>query len=382
MDSPRSVAFIHPSFERFGTPEHAMIQQILALKAVGFRVTVFTAHLPTDVMLRFEEDEIDFFCLSAWWTTLTLPTKRSVKKAGKQLKNLTNSYTAFVAYTELGLLWAAQALNFKKDDAKPLIWCAHKAPFSYFEEDASKALLKLRPLLESAVGMTAHFFPSSAFTSNRLNRLFGIHTSPHYFGIDLPMMHPLLQERIKDSFSIGTVSDLEPGKNVSMCIESFAYFLRSYPAFKGKVKLDIIGEGSLREALEEQAKEAKIGNYVRFLGRVEASELRRKLQEWEVVLLLPLQAPWSRIVLEAGVYGKPVIVANQGGLKETIADGESGFLVDPSSPQDIADRLHDLCAEPTTVMEMGRRAQDIVFTDFDAEEINKVWIEQLFKTGA
>lgn len=67
--------------------------------------------------------------------------------------------------------------------------------------------------------------------------------------------------------------------------------------------------------------------------------------------------------LEAGACGKPVIGGRSGGVPDAVAEGISGFLVDPENIQELADRLACLIANPQLRAQMGReglrRSRDV-----------------------
>ncbi len=63
-------------------------------------------------------------------------------------------------------------------------------------------------------------------------------------------------------------------------------------------------------------------------------------------------------VLEAGTSGIPVVATNAGGTGELVADGESGILVAPRSPSQIADAVLRLLNSPEQAQAMGRKAAE------------------------
>src|SRR5205085_1815667 len=50
--------------------------------------------------------------------------------------------------------------------------------------------------------------------------------------------------------------------------------------------------------------------------------------------------------LESMACGTPVIGSRVGGIKYTVLDGKTGFLVEPHEPRQLADRLHALLTDP------------------------------------
>jgi len=73
------------------------------------------------------------------------------------------------------------------------------------------------------------------------------------------------------------------------------------------------------------------------------------------------------VYLEAAACGRPVIASTEGGAPEAIIPGKTGFLVDPRSPEAIADALAILLADPAEADKMGRAGRVWVETNFSIE---------------
>jgi glycosyltransferase involved in cell wall biosynthesis len=69
-------------------------------------------------------------------------------------------------------------------------------------------------------------------------------------------------------------------------------------------------------------------------------------------------------VLEAMACARPAVCTAVGGIPEMINDGETGYLVPPKDPQQLADRLVRLLRDPQGARRMGRAARDRVEAEF------------------
>ncbi|MCC7086061.1 MAG: glycosyltransferase [Pirellulales bacterium] len=87
----------------------------------------------------------------------------------------------------------------------------------------------------------------------------------------------------------------------------------------------IVGDGPLRGRLERYRWQNRIGDRVHFLGR--RSDVAEFLAHADVLWQADAHEGQSSAVLEAMAAGVPVVVADAGGNRELIANGESGFLV-------------------------------------------------------
>jgi glycosyltransferase involved in cell wall biosynthesis len=83
------------------------------------------------------------------------------------------------------------------------------------------------------------------------------------------------------------------------------------------------------------------------------------------IFVLPstLPEPFGLVVIEAMASGKPLVATAPGGPSETVVDRETGYLVKPSDPQDIAAAVGNLLADPAKCASKGeagrKRACDV-----------------------
>lgn len=81
---------------------------------------------------------------------------------------------------------------------------------------------------------------------------------------------------------------------------------------------------------------------------------------WADAVLAPSIRPeaFGRVAVEAGAMGKPVIASDHGGSRETVIDGETGFLVPPGDAEALAEAISRLAALPPEAREMtGEKAR-------------------------
>jgi phosphatidylinositol alpha-1,6-mannosyltransferase len=111
------------------------------------------------------------------------------------------------------------------------------------------------------------------------------------------------------------------------------------------IRLSIVGDGPLRPALEQLAREFNIEARVLFHGRVTASELEA-LYDSSDVFVMPSRLSRSGggegfgiVYLEASAHGLPIIAANEGGARDAVIDGKTGLLVDPRSAQAVGNAI-------------------------------------------
>ena len=103
--------------------------------------------------------------------------------------------------------------------------------------------------------------------------------------------------------------------------------LKAYMIVKEKVKdakIYVIGDGPLRPYLE--SKYGTVDGVV-FTGYVENQEKYQLLRKSHVLLVPSIREGWAQVVIQANAVGTPAIGYRVQGLKDSIKDGTTGFLV-------------------------------------------------------
>ena len=138
-------------------------------------------------------------------------------------------------------------------------------------------------------------------------------------------------------YDILFVGRLERAKGVDVLFEAIKLLETKYDR---KLKVAIIGDGSLNEELKGIAERLNISESVEFLGvRKDISDLMRKSK----IFVLPSR--WEglpMVILEAMALGMPVVATKVGGIPEVIEDGKDGILVEPENPERLANSIFRL----------------------------------------
>ena len=111
-------------------------------------------------------------------------------------------------------------------------------------------------------------------------------------------------------------------------------------------------EGPYLEKLREMA-----GENVEIRTDVPDKEWNELYQNAYSVLFLAEKEDWGIVPLEAGMHRKPVISVNEGSPKETVKDGETGFLVDADASK-IAEKMRLLANDKDRTVEMGEKGRE------------------------
>ena len=100
---------------------------------------------------------------------------------------------------------------------------------------------------------------------------------------------------------------------------------------------------------------ARLGvlEHVRFVGQKPRAELRTWYSAADVFVTTPWYEPFGITPVEAMACARPVVGAEVGGIKSTVVDGGTGFLVPSRDPQAVAERLATLQRNPGLARSMG-----------------------------
>jgi len=163
------------------------------------------------------------------------------------------------------------------------------------------------------------------------------------------------------------VSKLLIDKGVREFVEAAEVVAREVPGCRFRV----VGghDPGLPHALPAAEVEGwKARGLVEFIGRVD--DVRPHLA-WCSVLCHPSYAEGTpRAVLEALATGRPVITTDAPGCRQTVVEGESGYLVAPRSAGELTDRMLLLAREPERVAPMAQAAWERARDLYDVRRVN------------
>jgi glycosyltransferase involved in cell wall biosynthesis len=133
---------------------------------------------------------------------------------------------------------------------------------------------------------------------------------------------------------------IERHKGYREAVWAFDIVRHLYP----DVHLVVAGTGPDRPRVEEFARQIGVQRHVHFLGAV--ADTAPLLQRAEVVWVPSLTGGGVNAALEAMAAGRPVVASRCPDLAEVVADGESGFLVEPDNKAALARQTRLLLDDP------------------------------------
>lgn len=194
---------------------------------------------------------------------------------------------------------------------------------------------------------------NSYFSRDCILRAYGVSAVKHYLGVDTELFRPLDLPKEPVVLSVGKA---QPYKGFRFLVTSISRIAASI-----RPRLVIIAHG------ERSGEQALLRNLALDLQvdvtfqAVDDEELVQWYNRAMVVAFVPYVEPFGFIPLEAMACGVPVVGICEGGVRESVIDGETGYLVD-RDPQACADAITRLLSDPDLRHRMGAAGRRIVET--------------------
>jgi glycosyltransferase involved in cell wall biosynthesis len=135
----------------------------------------------------------------------------------------------------------------------------------------------------------------------------------------------------------------------------------------------IVGDGPDRPGLEEEIQALELSDRVRLAG--ERRDVPQLLAAADVFVLSSASEGLPVSVLEAMAAGLPVVASRVGGVPEQVSDGETGLLVEPGDPNELAAALHRLTADPSLRRRLGAAGHARAEQAFDLDPFRRAHVE-------
>lgn len=137
-------------------------------------------------------------------------------------------------------------------------------------------------------------------------------------------------------------------------------------------QLIIVGDGSLRTALEDDVRNLNLKDIVLFKGIVDQPELI--ISNSSIFLHTSFSEAFGLVLVEAMACGLPVVCTNGKGNRDLIHEGENGFMIWERDPKLLADKIQFLLENNEERQRMGEKAHRFA-QQFGMEEYVKKLIQ-------
>lgn len=159
-------------------------------------------------------------------------------------------------------------------------------------------------------------------------------------------------------FSIEIISSLVKEKNIK------------------NIKFHIIGDGSLKSELIEKINSYGLAEFITLYGALSKAEVRKIMNNSDIFLYPGIKDPETGrqetqgvVLQEAQAMELPVVASNVGGVKDSIIDKETGFLIEELDLDRFVDKLEYLILNENIRKSMGKRGREFVIGNFENDVI-------------
>lgn len=164
-----------------------------------------------------------------------------------------------------------------------------------------------------------------------------------------------------DSYLVGIVAHLEDHKGHKYLMEA----TKILKVWTPKIKLIVVGSGSLRMELDRQVRALGVEDIVFFLGFRE--DIPQILSSLDLFVLSSYLEGMGSSLLDAMACRLPVVATEAGGIPEVVIHRETGLLVPPRDPLALAQAILKLYDDRALAQRLGERGFEVVHAKYSAE---------------
>ncbi len=210
-----------------------------------------------------------------------------------------------------------------------------------------------------------HIISISPYVRERLSGF----TNARIHDIDNPIAPSFFEiPRNEQPGTLFSAALISPRKNTLTLIDAFERLVRQGVG----AQLRLAGTAPQQDyerRVRERIASADLHDHVHLLGRLTTDQVRAELSRASAFVLVSLEENSPMGIEEAMAAGIPVVTSNRCGMPYMVRDGESGFLVDPDDPDDIAACLRELLCDDELRRQMGRKSAEIARDRFHPDAV-------------
>ena len=365
-DQIGNTSKIHLSVEKYHLLEH----------------TYYLPQIPENLLLRVVKG-IGLLCANGYKEPWLFVRALNVFKYGKQALSLWLLYTAIPlskkSYDIIHCQFGTQSfrgMSFRNINAPRA-----KLITSFRGHDISTYVQEYGDRVYDQLFKTGDFFLANCEYFQRRVLKLGCDEKKivvHESGIDCTRFlytprHPHTDGRVR----ITTTGRLVEKKGIEYSIRAVAKQTLVNP----NIEYNIIGDGPLREDLQQLIQDLDVSHVVKLLGQKNQQEIIEILNNSQIFIAPSVTAKDGNqdapvnVLKEAMAMGMPVVSTYHGGIPELVEDGISGFLVPERDADALAEKLGYLIEHPEVWPQMGKAGRAYVEAHYDTNKLNDQLVE-------
>jgi glycosyltransferase involved in cell wall biosynthesis len=166
-----------------------------------------------------------------------------------------------------------------------------------------------------------------------------------------------------DAVVVGCIAGLRPVKDHETLIHAIASLCPRWPS----LRLVLFGDGPSRASLEQLVRRLDLTDVVRVAGERPNEPNLHHL--FDISVLSSWSEAFPNTIVEAMAAGRPVVATRVGGVMDAVMDGETGMLVAPRAPSELAAAIEQLLLHPEMRQSMGEAAERRARDQFHATSV-------------
>lgn len=177
-----------------------------------------------------------------------------------------------------------------------------------------------------------------------------------------------------------SVGRLVERKGIDSVIRALPLVLKHFP----ELEFVCVGTGPEEPGLRRLAESVGVTRSIVWAGEITDEELVQHYRAADVFVLPSRVIPatgsvegFGIVFLEAASCGIPAIGGNSGGTPDAIADGETGYIVDPTDEAELAARIMDLLSNSEMRQRMGAAGRERVLRKFTTQTLADRYLESV-----
>lgn len=172
-------------------------------------------------------------------------------------------------------------------------------------------------------------------------------------GVDLSLFKPGDRDQCRHKlgfkhYTVLSVGNLVPLKGHDLVIRALA----EVP----DIDLAIIGEGPIKQELQQLAQQLQVSDRVSFIGTLPQEQLVEYYTAGDCLVLASSREGWANVLLEAMACGTPAIATDVGGNAEVLSDCAAGTIIENRSSEAIASAIKKFRSHPISRSDTLRAA--------------------------
>jgi L-malate glycosyltransferase len=197
-------------------------------------------------------------------------------------------------------------------------------------------------------------------------------------GINTEVFNSRAQQLPKDAFVISSIRNLEPVYNIP-------HFLKAIALVKSNIsnlKVNVVGQGSLKDELMALCRELQIEDVVRFHGKIPQNEIVQLLNRSHIAVTVSLSDGNALSLLESMACGVYPIASDIAANRQWLTDGLNGSLVKIDDVEGLAEKIRYVHQHYSDVMAKVTKISDKIIAEKGTWQVNMEKMASIYKNFA